>query len=119
MALVVRVGRGGGARTLSLVATHFDGEGPRALRLQQLARVVAVAEAERAGPPERDVVVLGDLNLAPEESAPALEGAGFARAAVDGIDQIWIGARLRLVEAAAIPTRGASDHASLVRATIR
>lgn len=118
VALVARVARDG-TRPLSVITTHLESAGSLALRLHQLARVIAVAGAERDGPPMRDVVVLGDFNLSPSEAAAPLEAAGFVRAVGSHVDQIWVDARLAILAADEPSTENASDHETFGRATIR
>jgi len=122
--LVTRVPRVG-ARTLSVLVTHLESADPSgAVRARQLDRVLAVAKAERAGPPARDVVVLGDFNQAASDSAAPMSAAGLRQAAgpLDDrsvIDQIWIDETLALVGADLVPTGGVSDHAFAARAVVR
>jgi hypothetical protein len=118
IALVTRIARAN-ARTLSVIVTHLDYRGAPAYGMHQLERVVAVARAERAGPPERDVVVLGDFNLQPSDSAPLLGPAGFTGAVAQDIDQIWVDSNLELRSASERPTQGVSDHANAGLVTVR
>lgn len=123
VALVARVARDG--KPLSVIVTHLESAGGDALRRRQLERVVAVARAERAGPPARNVVVLGDFNQSPVEAGVVLGAADFLRAvgepaaSLENFDQIWIDAGLNVLSAAQVPTRGVSDHPIAGRVTVR
>jgi endonuclease/exonuclease/phosphatase family metal-dependent hydrolase len=112
--LVTRVPREG-ARTLSVLVTHLEsGTEYGALRKNQLARVLAVAQAERVGPPARDIVVLGDFNQVPADSAEQMAAASLIHATPtkdgSGIDQIWVDKSLEIVSGGPISTQGVSDH---------
>lgn len=122
-ALVVRI-RHQGSPSLTVLATHLESAGPPALRAAQLATVVAIARAERSGATRRPVVVLGDFNMPPAQSAPPLLAAGFAAAVAPGvpapdIDQIWVDLALTLEESARLSTEGVSDHTFTVSAKVR
>lgn len=122
--LVARVPRVG-ARALSVLVTHLESADPTgAVRARQLDRVIAVAKAERAGPPARDVVVLGDLNQTARDSASRMTAAGLRLAAAPSddqavLDQIWIDGSLELVRAGQVPTDGVSDHPFAALAVVR
>jgi endonuclease/exonuclease/phosphatase family metal-dependent hydrolase len=122
VALVVRLERPD-ARPLTVIATHLQYAGLDAVRALQLARLAALARAERAA--GRDVVVLGDFNMDPSEARPVLEGVGMAPAAGTGqgddaaLDQIWVDARLTLLSSELVPTLGVSDHEWAGRAEVR
>lgn len=122
--LVARIPRAG-ARALSVLVTHLESADPTgAVRARQLDRVLAVAKAERAGPPARDVVVLGDLNQTARDSTSRMTAAGLRLAAAPSddqavLDQIWIDGSLELVRAGQVPTDGVSDHPFAALAVVR
>src|SRR5262249_54552458 len=58
--LVARIARPN-AIPLSVLVVHIEAEGTVDLKVRQLERVIAVAKAERVGPPARAPVILGDL----------------------------------------------------------
>lgn len=118
--LVTRIARPN-ARPLSVLVTHLEADAMLDLKLRQLERVIAVAKAERVGPPARTPVILGDFNTTPANTSPPLEAAGFVLAAGDpgSIDQMWIDRSLGLDSSGEVPTAGVSDHANATRATIR
>jgi endonuclease/exonuclease/phosphatase family metal-dependent hydrolase len=112
------------ARTMSVLVTHLESGDFAALRTRQLDRVLAVARAERAGPPARDVVVLGDLNQSAAECAAQMAAAGLVdaigdRAGIAGFDQLWIDPSLQLVAGEPVPTNGVTDHPYAIRAVVR
>jgi endonuclease/exonuclease/phosphatase family metal-dependent hydrolase len=111
--LVVRVDR----RALSVLATHLESGSQAALRAAQLNALVAIAKGEQAK--ARRVVLMGDLNMTPEEATPALSDAGFTHAVGTGADQVWVEAALSVSLPEDHPTEGASDHAFAPAATIR
>jgi endonuclease/exonuclease/phosphatase family metal-dependent hydrolase len=118
--LVTRIARSA-ANPLSVLVTHLESAASVDLKQRQLERVIAVAKAERAGPPARVPVILGDFNMTPADTSPPLQAAGFVLAAGDAasIDQLWTDRSLNVVSAAEVPTNGVSDHANATRATVR
>jgi endonuclease/exonuclease/phosphatase family metal-dependent hydrolase len=124
-ALVTRLGRLD-APPLSVVVTHLEIAAFADINANQLARVVAVARAERIGPPARNVIVMGDFNEGTFGHADALGNIGLRRALEppssslgDRLDQIWVDADLLILDTEQVSTMGLSDHAVAVRATIR
>lgn len=109
--LVVRLDR------FSVLATHLEAGSHAALRAAQLRAVIAVAKGEQGQ--GRRVVLVGDLNLTPEEVSPVLSDAGFIHAVGPGADQVWVGDALSFTLPEDRPTEGASDHAFAPVVTIR
>ena len=118
--LVVRIARAN-TNPLSVLVTHLENEAPLDLKLRQLERVIAVARAERVGPPARQAVILGDFNATPAVTSAPLEAAGFVLVAGDSssVDQLWTDRGLVVVSAAEVSTNGVSDHANATHATIQ
>lgn len=120
--LVVRTLRANGS-PLSILVTHLEAGEQVALRAQQLQRVLAVAQAERTGPPAREVVVLGDFNQSVNADESQMSSAAFLAATaqrdgIDGIDQIWVDSSLTLLSSDSVPTGGVSDHPFASRAVV-
>ncbi len=108
-----------GAAPVVVAATHLSIHRPEVH--EQLAAVVAALVERAAGRPH---VLLGDLNLRPDEVAPVVERAGLALAPTDEptfpnpeprirIDHVAVGGGIALgrVEVVATPS---SDHCALV-----
>ncbi len=124
-ALIVRVSRPG-RPLLSVVTTHLEaGPDAAALRAVQLETVARLAVAERAGPPARELVVLGDFNQSPIEVGAFLGDAGFRLeagepdAGIENVDQVWVDAMLQTEAGAQVRTHGASDHPHAACTTLR
>lgn len=111
--LVVRLDQ----RALSVLATHLESGSQAALRAAQLNALVAIAKGEQGQ--ARRVVLMGDLNMSPDEAALALTDAGFRHAVGPGADQVWVESVLAVTSPEDRPTEGASDHAFAPVATIR
>jgi hypothetical protein len=122
-ALVTRLERPFGP-PLTIIVTHIEVPGASAVSAHQLSRVLAVARAERAGPPAREVIVMGDFNGSTFGRAADFLAAGLRRAidpptsVGDGRDQIWVDFDLIILETYEVPTRGISDHPVAALATI-
>lgn len=118
-ALVARVGEEGAA-PVTVITTHLESQGGDDLRQTQLEALTAVAGAERQGGQTRGVVVLGDFNMLPERSTPALTDAGFvqADAGMPSIDQLWVSSELRTTDITAPATEGVSDHRFSIGVTV-
>jgi endonuclease/exonuclease/phosphatase family metal-dependent hydrolase len=123
-ALVSRIERPNAA-PLTVIVTHLEINEFLDISANQLARVLVVARAERAGPPARRVIVMGDFNNATIGHADEFTAAGLRRALIppdgvgDNLDQIWIDDELLLLDADQLPTMGVTDHAVAARATIQ
>ena len=119
--LVARI-RLGTAPSFSVLSTHLESGGTKALRDAQLGAVVAVARAEQLRSRNR-VVVMGDFNMPASGATPGMVAAGFVHAAPPNaeadIDQIWVDGTLAVEAVARPPTEGVSDHAVAPTATLR
>jgi endonuclease/exonuclease/phosphatase family metal-dependent hydrolase len=124
IALVTRIDRGE-APPLTVIETHLEVATFADISANQLARVLVIAKAERAGPPARRVVVMGDLNKATLGHEGDLMAAGLRRALASAVsggdpqDQIWVDDDLLIRDSAELPTDGVTDHEVAVRATIK
>jgi endonuclease/exonuclease/phosphatase family metal-dependent hydrolase len=122
--LVTRIDRPYAA-PLTVIETHLEIAELPEIRDNQLQRVLAVVRAERAGPPARRVVILGDFNQGTFGHEAELMDAGLRRAVdpptavADRLDQIWIDNDLLLLATDELPTMGITDHAVAARATIQ
>jgi Endonuclease/Exonuclease/phosphatase family len=124
VALVVRLDHPGGV-PLSVIETHLEIADIPGMGGNQLTSVLAMVRAERAGPPARQVVVMGDFNQATFGRAQSLLDAGLRRAldpptSVGSVlDQIWVDTDLLLLRTGELSTGGVSDHPVAVRTTIQ
>ncbi len=99
----------------AVLVTHLEtGSSPEVQR-EQLAAALVVARAERAA--GRRVVLAGDLNMSPAVAATQLEDAGFARAAGEGLDQLWADPTVSVRDVDERATAGSSDHPTAPTAT--
>jgi endonuclease/exonuclease/phosphatase family metal-dependent hydrolase len=111
-ALVTRV-VGPDGREKSIINVHLTAGGDQSgLRAKQLALVADLARAEGNGPPQREVVVMGDFNDSTKNVGAALEGAGLHRVVggkkegINNYDQIWTSGGLDTDTSAQVETGG-------------
>ncbi|MFP2928125.1 endonuclease/exonuclease/phosphatase family protein [Pyxidicoccus sp. 3LG] len=112
-ALVTRVTNPDGTEQ-TLINVHIAVD-PKELREAQLRYVAELAAAESKGPPEREVVLMGDFNAYASEVEPIFREAGLERV-VGGdsdshgnIDQIWTTSGVNTRNSAQVETEVSYD----------
>jgi endonuclease/exonuclease/phosphatase (EEP) superfamily protein YafD len=110
--LVTRV-VGPDGREKSIINLHLVAEEKnQALRAKQLERVADIVRAESKGPPQREVLAMGDFNDTTANVGKALEGAGLHRVVggrkegIANYDQIWTSGGLDTDTSAQVDTGG-------------
>lgn len=115
-ALVTRI-VGPDGREKTVINVHAAaGRDNKELRDRQLAYLAKIVAAERAGPPSRQVVVMGDFNTTVAEVGAALAPVGLhrvvggQRASIGNLDQVWVSGDVETDTSAQVKTNGTSDH---------